>query len=201
VNAITFALDLVFPVGNVIRAVLVGLNVCDVSCRNGAHISYGGSFYAYGSPIFYLCLQIVFLFCLLRWLDRGHLPVRAGRRNGEGDVERIAWSTRTDVEDEKTRAVASKSDLIRILGVTKSFGSTVAVRNATFGVQKGEILVLLGPNGAGKSTLFDMIRGQTRPDHGRILLHGYDIVAQRYQAERSLGGKSSLFYMITINVS
>lgn len=200
-DAITFALDLVFPVGNVIRAVLIGLNVCAVSCRNGAHISYGGSFYAYGGPIFYLCLQIVFLFCLLRWLDRGHMPVQARRRNSEGDEERIAWSTRSEVEDEKIRAVTSESDPIRVLGVTKVFGSTMAVRNATFGVQKGEILVVLGPNGGGKSTLFDMIRGQMRPNHGKILLQGYDTATQRYLAERSLGGKSNVLYMISINVS
>jgi hypothetical protein len=34
-----------------------------------------------------------------------------------------------------------------------------------------------------------MIRGQLRPDNGKILLQGYDIVTQRHQAEGCLGGK------------
>jgi ATP-binding cassette subfamily A (ABC1) protein 3 len=201
VDAITFALDLLFPVGNVIRALLVGLNVCAVSCRNGAHISYGGSIYAYGGPILYLCIQIVFLFGLLLWLERGHLSPRAGRWLGKDVQEQTAWSTRPEVGDEKNRVLASESDPVRVLGVTKHFGTTVAVDNATFGIRKGEILVLLGPNGAGKSTLFDMIRGQLRPNHGEILLQGYDIVTQRHQAERSLGGKNDTFHGVFGNLN
>ena len=188
-DAITFALDLIFPVGNVVRALLVGLNVCAVSCRNGTHISYGGSIYAYGGPLFYLCAQIVFLFGLLLWLERGHFSPRAGRWLGKEDPEKNAQSTRPEVEDEKKRVLSSKSDPVRLLGVTKRFDTTVAVDNATFGVRQGEILVLLGPNGAGKSTIFDMIRGQLRPDNGKILVQGYDIVTQRHRAEGCLGGK------------
>lgn len=189
-DAITFALGLVFPVGNVIRALLVGLNVCAVSCRNSEHIAYGGSIYAYGGPIFYLCIQIVFLFAILMWLERGHLSPRAGRRLSKGDPEGNVHSTRPEVVAEKMRVQSSESDPVRVLDIKKHFGTTVAVDSATFGVRKGEILVLLGPNGAGKSTLCDIIRGQLRPDNGKIILQGHDMATQRQQAEACLGGKS-----------
>jgi ABC-type multidrug transport system fused ATPase/permease subunit len=200
-DAMTFGVNLVFPIGNVVRALLVGLNVNAISCQDGAYISYGGSLYAYGGPILYLCIQIGFFIFLLLWIERGHFSTRAGRRHHKEDPECISWPTSLEVENERNRAVVSESDLVRVLGVTKRFGSTIAVDNVTLGVRNGEILVILGPNGAGKSTLFDLIRCQLRPNDGTIVVQGYDTVTQRHQVEQYIGGKNTPSHKVWGNLN
>ncbi|HFA59914.1 MAG TPA: ABC transporter ATP-binding protein [Rhodospirillales bacterium] len=65
--------------------------------------------------------------------------------------------------------------LLRVEGLRKAFGGFEAVRDVGFTLEAGERLAIIGPNGAGKSTCFNMIGGQLRPDHGRVLLDGEDI--------------------------
>lgn len=57
---------------------------------------------------------------------------------------------------------------LEVRGVTKAYGTKVAVESATFSVGRGEIFGLLGPNGAGKSSLIRMIMDIIRPDSGEI---------------------------------
>jgi len=59
--------------------------------------------------------------------------------------------------------------LLEAKGVSKAFGSFLAVRNADLMVAEGEIIGLIGPNGAGKSTLFRGLVGILRPLAGSIL--------------------------------
>ena len=61
---------------------------------------------------------------------------------------------------------------ITLDSVTKTFGSTVAVRDAGFTVGDGELFVLVGPSGCGKSTLLNLVAGLEEPDTGRIFLDG-----------------------------
>ncbi len=71
--------------------------------------------------------------------------------------------------------------------VTVSFGGNVALRGASIHAAPGEIVGLVGPNGAGKTTLFDILSGQLRPDHGHVLLHGYDITRLRPEQRARAG--------------
>jgi ATP-binding cassette subfamily A (ABC1) protein 3 len=169
---------------------LIGLNVFIINCRDGQYVSYPGSIYAYGGPIFYLCIQTCFLFCLLLWLEGNYslLIIHPRKRNAD-DPEHEMQNIIQEVNDEKNRVETSESDLLRVLHLTKSFGSIAAVINVSFGINPGEILAVLGPNGAGKSTIVNMIRGEISPDHGRILLQGVDIVKQRRLGQKYLGGK------------
>ncbi|WP_439577267.1 ABC transporter ATP-binding protein [Elioraea sp.] len=64
---------------------------------------------------------------------------------------------------------------LRILGVTKRFGATVAVDDVTLDIYRGELFCLLGGSGSGKTTLLRMLAGFERPDAGRILLDGEDV--------------------------
>lgn len=65
--------------------------------------------------------------------------------------------------------------LLRLEGVSKSYGALKVTDNLSFSVAKGEALGVLGPNGAGKSTMFNLITGDVRPDVGRVLYEGHDI--------------------------
>ncbi|HZE96034.1 MAG TPA: ATP-binding cassette domain-containing protein [Planctomycetota bacterium] len=57
---------------------------------------------------------------------------------------------------------------LEVRGVTKAYGTKVAVDAASFSVGRGEIFGLLGPNGAGKTSLIRMIMDILRPDSGEI---------------------------------
>lgn len=60
--------------------------------------------------------------------------------------------------------------------LTKSFptqfGRKIVIDNLNFTLESGKSLALLGRNGAGKTTLMQMIAGNIRPDHGRVLIDG-----------------------------
>jgi ABC-2 type transport system ATP-binding protein len=62
--------------------------------------------------------------------------------------------------------------VIELTGLTKRYGSTVAVRDLTFTVKPGIVTGFLGPNGAGKSTTMRLILGLDAPDAGQALVDG-----------------------------
>jgi putrescine transport system ATP-binding protein len=67
--------------------------------------------------------------------------------------------------------------LVRIEGVSKSFGSFQAVKNVSLQIEKGEIFSLLGGSGCGKTTLLRMLAGFEAPTQGRIFIDGVDMAA------------------------
>lgn len=189
-NATNFSLDLIFPIGNVFRAIVIGLNIFVVTCQGTELTLYPGSIYAYGGPILYLCLQICFFWLLLQWLDRGSFPTLAGNYKYPAQDDETAATTRSpEVEQEVARAEASEADLLRLLHTSKAYGANLAVDDVTLGLGEGEILALLGANGAGKTTIVDMIRGELKPDRGSIFVRGVDAVGQARQAQAYLGGR------------
>jgi len=64
---------------------------------------------------------------------------------------------------------------VRLEGITKRFGDTLAVAGVDLDVRNGEFFSLLGPSGCGKTTLLRMIAGFDEPDEGRILIAGQDM--------------------------
>jgi multiple sugar transport system ATP-binding protein len=66
---------------------------------------------------------------------------------------------------------------VRLQGVRKTFGDTVAVEALDLDVKDGEFVVLLGPTGAGKTTTLRLIAGLEHPDAGRIAIAGADVTA------------------------
>jgi spermidine/putrescine transport system ATP-binding protein len=74
--------------------------------------------------------------------------------------------------------MSTNTAAISIRGVTKQFGSMVAVDNLSLDVREAEFLTLLGPSGCGKTTTMRMIAGFEEPDQGRILLRGDDVVGK-----------------------
>jgi ABC-2 type transport system ATP-binding protein len=71
-------------------------------------------------------------------------------------------------------------------GIGKSFGSVHALRDISFDVGQGEVVGLLGPNGAGKTTMVDILSTLTRPDRGRAVVAGHDVVDDPAGVRRSI---------------
>src|SRR5581483_1512693 len=66
---------------------------------------------------------------------------------------------------------------LQVRGLTKRFGSTVAVDHVDLQVQDDEFFVLLGPTDSGKSTLLRLICGLEKPDEGQIIIEGRDVTS------------------------
>ena len=69
--------------------------------------------------------------------------------------------------------------LLKVEGLSKTFGGLAAVRDLSFELKEGEIVGLIGPNGAGKSTAFNMISGSLPPTAGKIVFAGEDITGRK----------------------
>ena len=65
--------------------------------------------------------------------------------------------------------------LLQVQGVSKHFGSLIALSNISMTVEPGELRAIIGPNGAGKTTFFNLITGFFRPTAGRIVFDGHDV--------------------------
>jgi simple sugar transport system ATP-binding protein len=77
--------------------------------------------------------------------------------------------------------------LIRLAGISKSFGDVHANRDVSLDIEKGKILALLGENGAGKSTLMSILAGQLQPDKGSIFFEGKQVVLDTTEKAISCG--------------
>jgi spermidine/putrescine transport system ATP-binding protein len=72
--------------------------------------------------------------------------------------------------------------VLRLVGVTKTFGSFAAVDAVDLDIRQGEFFTIVGPSGSGKTTLLRMLAGLDRPNAGDILLRGVcvnDVPANR----------------------
>ncbi|HKP45191.1 MAG TPA: ABC transporter ATP-binding protein [Pyrinomonadaceae bacterium] len=78
------------------------------------------------------------------------------------------------------------SNLLRINGLTKNFGSRRVLDDASFSIRSGEVLGLVGPNGAGKTTLLECLAGLLPYDSGAVESAGGSVSANR---------KETLFYL------
>ena len=77
--------------------------------------------------------------------------------------------------------------MIAVNGVSKNYGSVIAVDDLSFTVDRGEVVGFLGPNGAGKTTTMRMITGTLQPDRGEVLFDGTPITEDLTEAKRRVG--------------
>jgi ABC-2 type transport system ATP-binding protein len=78
-------------------------------------------------------------------------------------------------------------EAVRVEGLAKRFGDTVAVAGVDLDVPDGSFFGLVGPNGAGKTTLLSMTTGLLRPDAGNAVVAGIDVWADPVAAKTKMG--------------
>jgi len=71
--------------------------------------------------------------------------------------------------------------------LSRSYGNKAALVGLNLTVEPGEILGFLGPNGAGKSTTVKILTGMIRPDAGRAIIAGFDVVEQPMEVKKRIG--------------
>ncbi|WP_336049841.1 ATP-binding cassette domain-containing protein [Streptomyces sp. CA2R101] len=72
-------------------------------------------------------------------------------------------------------------------GLVKTFGDVRALDGVDLDVPEGTVLGMLGPNGAGKTTAVRVLTTLLRPDRGRAVVAGIDVLAQPDEVRRSIG--------------
>lgn len=79
------------------------------------------------------------------------------------------------------------STIVKVEGLCKTYGKTIAADKVSFEIQDGEIFGMVGPNGAGKTTIIECIEGLRQADRGNIQVLGLDPVKQERQLRPLLG--------------
>ena len=77
--------------------------------------------------------------------------------------------------------------ILSVQGVSRRFGSLVAVNKVSFDVREGTLMSLIGPNGAGKSTIFNLVTNYLSLTEGRVLFRGQRIDTLATQKIAHLG--------------
>jgi ABC-2 type transport system ATP-binding protein len=83
--------------------------------------------------------------------------------------------------------VVIAAPVVRVSGIRKAYGSTVAVDDVSFDVQQGEIFGLIGPNGAGKTTTMECVGGLRTTDRGTIAVLSLDPVRHARSLQNRVG--------------
>ena len=77
--------------------------------------------------------------------------------------------------------------MLELAGLTRRFGTLVAVNGLNLSIERGEMFALLGPNGAGKSTTIKMLTTLLPPTAGTARVEGLDVVRQAGSVRRIIG--------------
>jgi ABC-2 type transport system ATP-binding protein len=77
--------------------------------------------------------------------------------------------------------------MIEADGLSKQYGTFLAVRDVTFSIPRGQVVAFLGPNGAGKTTTMRLLTGFVAPTRGAARIAGIDVQANRIEAAQHLG--------------
>lgn len=81
----------------------------------------------------------------------------------------------------------SNMTMIEANGLSKYYGSFIAIKDISFSIPKGQIVAFLGPNGAGKTTTMRILSGFLAASEGTASIAGLDTRSRRLEASRHLG--------------
>lgn len=89
--------------------------------------------------------------------------------------------------DSAANSSDEKTPLLRMKGVTKTYGNTIALNHVDLTLKAGEVLVLIGENGAGKSTLMKILAGAIQKNKGDIKINGKAVEILNRKTAMELG--------------
>lgn len=95
------------------------------------------------------------------------------------------------------RKIPMQENILTMKGITKVFGSTVALDHVDLNVRRGEVHALLGENGAGKSTLMKILSGVHSADTGTITIDGQNVAFQNTR-DAAKGGVGLVFQELNL---
>ncbi|KAH8728745.1 putative ABC transporter [Phaeosphaeriaceae sp. PMI808] len=194
IKIFNFTFTLISPSGNLVRALIISMNLFSSLCRGTPPIqaSYPGEITLYGGPILYLFGQALVLFLILMTVDHKWTATWFNKTKPIPDSE--DRPSREPEVSEEIQRVGNATDGLRLQHLTRTFkhgngGVTTAVDDLTFGIKKGEVFAIVGPNGAGKSSTINMLRGEIQPTQkgGSIHLGDVDVMNDRRTARARLG--------------
>ncbi|MDA9455976.1 spermidine/putrescine ABC transporter ATPase [Bradyrhizobium sp. CCBAU 21359] len=81
-------------------------------------------------------------------------------------------------KEEQTTVQEAGDLVVELRSVSKHYGDTVAVANASLSARRGELVCLLGPSGCGKTTTLRMVAGFVEPTSGTVSINGVDMTRQ-----------------------
>ena len=127
---------------------------------------------------------------ILPWIARWwteHKVARTQRSGAERVVlpvhppttPHVALNSHGRREARRAGDVTASGTILKVQGLSKSFGGLQAVQNVSFEVQRGEILGIIGPNGAGKTTLFNLLNGFIEPSSGSMTFQGAELLGRK----------------------
>ena len=90
--------------------------------------------------------------------------------------------------------------IIKVSGVTKTFGNFKALDNLSLEVEKGSVYGLIGPNGAGKTTIIKNLCGIYTPDEGEILINSDTVFENNKIKEKVIYISDELFFYSTYSI-
>ena len=77
--------------------------------------------------------------------------------------------------------------MIEVTGLSKRYGTHLAVSDVSFSISKGEVVGFLGPNGAGKSTIMNILTGYLSLTQGKVTVDGFDVAESPEDAKKRIG--------------
>ncbi len=77
--------------------------------------------------------------------------------------------------------------MIKVKGLVKSFGPTMALRGVNLSVPEGQFVTLVGPNGAGKTTMLRILATLSRPTMGAVRISGHELPQGAAEVRRHIG--------------
>ncbi len=121
-----------------------------------------------------------------------HLLRRFRGRTGGELIDLESLVSAVDVEDGAGAGAAGHGAALHVRDVSLSFGSVQALRDASMGVEPGEVHAIVGPNGSGKTTLLNVLSGLYAPDAGSVHIDDLD-VTRKSSVARSRAGLGRTF--------
>lgn len=92
-------------------------------------------------------------------------------------------------------------DIIIVDEVSKKFDAVIALENISFKIKKGELFSFIGPDGAGKTTIFRILATLLKPDKGKALVLGFDVIKDYKKIRSNIGyvpGRFSIYGDLTV---